>query len=67
LNEVRKDPDRPVTDDPRHDARAFIFDMLLNNHPYADKGLAAVTASAILWLAKTSPGGLTECGHRAVS
>jgi hypothetical protein len=48
----------PVTDDKRHDAREFIFSMIVENRWQADGQIAAVTAGAIAWLATTSPAGV---------
>jgi len=48
----------PVTDDKRHDAREFIFSMIVENRWQADGQIAAVTAGAIAWLATTSPAGI---------
>jgi hypothetical protein len=47
-----------ITDDPRHDAREFIFEMVLENRAQSDGMMAALTASAIAWLAATSPAGV---------
>jgi hypothetical protein len=55
VNEVRTVPDNPLTSDPRSDARDFIFEMIMTNRPYSDGAMAALTASAIVWLARTSP------------
>jgi hypothetical protein len=52
-----KGPDNPLTGDARSDARQFIFEMIMKNRPYTDGALGALTASAILWLARTSPAG----------
>jgi len=52
----------PVTDDKRHDAREFIFSMIVENRWQADGQIAAVTAGAIAWLATTSPAG-AAIGH----
>src|SRR5262249_49537971 len=46
-----------ISDDPRHDAREFIFEMVLENRAQSDPTMAALTASAIAWLAVTSPAG----------
>ena len=46
-----------ITDDPRHDAREFIFQMILENWARSDPAMAALTGSAIAWLAATSPVG----------
>jgi hypothetical protein len=51
-----------ITDDARHDARGFIFDMVLDNRAQVDPTMAALTASAVAWLVTTSPvgGGLRQ-------
>jgi hypothetical protein len=50
--------DNPLTSDARSDARQFIFEMIMTNEPYANGNMAALTASAILWLARASPAGI---------
>jgi hypothetical protein len=52
----------PATGDPRHDARAFIFDIIVGNHWQGDATIATVTGAAIAWLAATSPAGVV-LGH----
>jgi hypothetical protein len=47
-----------ISDDPRHDARQFIFDMIMDNRAQSDPMMAALTGSAIAWLATTSPVGV---------
>jgi hypothetical protein len=51
----RVEPDSPITCDMRHDARQIVFEMIMTNRPYSDGAMAALTASAIVWLARTSP------------
>jgi hypothetical protein len=51
-------PNNPLTGDARSDARQFIFEMIMTNWPYANGDMAALTASAIVWLARSSPAGL---------
>jgi len=58
LDAARTQPDAPVTDDPRRDARAMIFENIVTNHQYASGLFSAITASAIIWLARTSPVGV---------
>jgi hypothetical protein len=58
MAQMRTTEDSPLTDDPRADARAFIFEMILKNYPQSDGAIAAITAAAIVWLARTSPMGL---------
>jgi hypothetical protein len=48
-----------ITDDERHDAREFIFSMVVDNHAQSDSQYAALTASAMAWLIATSPIGVT--------
>jgi hypothetical protein len=55
---VRDWPNSPVTGDPRHDARAFMFEMIVRNEQYDSGRSAAMTGSAIIWLARTSPVGV---------
>jgi hypothetical protein len=57
VEKVRKVEGNPLTDDMRSDARAFIFEMIMTNQPYSDGAMATLTASAIVWLAATSPAG----------
>ena len=52
----------PTTSDERHDAREFIFSMIVGNYWQANPKLATVTAGAIAWLATTSPAGVA-IGH----
>jgi hypothetical protein len=59
IEQVRKVADNPLTDDPRTDARQFIFEMIMENRPYSDVTMSVMTASAIVWLATTSPVGPT--------
>lgn len=56
VEEVRKSGSDIVTDDERHDAREFIFQTVLENRQW-DPTIAALAASAIAWLASTSPAG----------
>jgi hypothetical protein len=46
-----------ITDDARHDAREFIFSMVLDNHAQGDGTWGTLTASAVAWLVSTSPAG----------
>ena len=57
MNEAHKIEGNPLTDDMRHDTRAFIFKMLMTNRPFSSGEMAAITAGAIVWLAATSPAG----------
>jgi hypothetical protein len=54
---IRKIGGNPLTGDMRCDARQFVFEMIVTNVPYSDATLAALTASAIVWLAATSAAG----------
>jgi hypothetical protein len=56
LDAIRDLPNSPVTGDPRHDARALIFNVIMSNQ-WADPQVAAITGGAIAWLASTSPVG----------
>ena len=57
----------PTTDDKRHDAREFVFEMIVDNRWQSDGQIAAVTAGAIAWLATTSPAGVAiGHSHRSV-
>lgn len=58
VEQIRALPNTPVTGDARSDARQFIFEMLMGNYPHSDGTLAALTASAIVWLARTLAVGL---------
>jgi hypothetical protein len=51
---MRTIPDSPVT----ADARAFVFEMIVKNDPQSDGAVAAMTAAAIIWLARTTPQGV---------
>jgi hypothetical protein len=57
MNILNTIPDNPLTGDARSDARQFIFEMIMRNEPYANGNMAALTASAIVWLARGSPVG----------
>jgi hypothetical protein len=60
---VRDQPNSPVTGDRRHDARGFIFEMIVTNRQYESGDVAAAVGSAIIWLATTAlPGGVIELG-----
>jgi hypothetical protein len=54
VEQFKKMPEAPVTDDMRFDARGFIFSMLMDNWQYVNGEMAAMTASAIVWLVRTS-------------
>jgi len=55
---ISRQPDAPVSGDMRHDARAFMFEMIVTNRQYESGEFSALTASAIIWLARTSPVGV---------
>jgi hypothetical protein len=54
VNILNTIPGNPITGDARSDARQFIFEMIMTNEPYANGNMAALTASAIVWLARSS-------------
>jgi hypothetical protein len=57
----------PTTDDKRHDAREFIFSMIVDNQWQLNPTIAAATAGAIAWLATTSPAGVAVGqSHRSI-
>jgi hypothetical protein len=58
VEQFRKLPNSPVSGDPRADGRSFIFSMIMENRHYEDGKMAAMTASAIVWLARTSAVGV---------
>ena len=70
---IGKLPKTPVTDDPRNDARGFIFEIMMDNKHYADDGgMGALAACAMVWLVKTSPAGVMfgdyhKCAHYEVT
>jgi hypothetical protein len=55
---VSKLPDSPVTGDLRHDARILIYECLVTNEQYVSGFNAGVIGSAIIWLARATPGRL---------
>ena len=57
VDEIRNIPGNPFSGDMRSDTRQFLFDMIMENWPYSAGNMAAITASAIVWLAATSPAG----------
>lgn len=54
IEQFKQSPNSPVSGDMRSDARSFIFSMIMENWQYEDGKMAAMTASAIVWLAMTS-------------